>query len=247
MGATAIRTSGSSAPTSTIAPSLPSGLLAQITSGSRSRSAWNRPSASAVTANGNGVHVVRRRSRPSPRRSPCSAAPATTTRPVSVPFSGRGIRKSRTSSVSSLTVIFSFPVRGGPMIGVGAGTDADGIMARGVGHLAELPPDLRARAVPLFMQVFRGLASGLVEPDELVGCGPVAGADGDSPADDRPPAELEVDSVDRLPLADDDVEARRRGPVLVVDVDGVGLARVDVHLIRPVGGRAGLAWPLSIP
>ena len=52
VGATAITISGSSAPTSTIAPSLPSGLFAQTTRGSSSRSARNRPSASAVTAKG---------------------------------------------------------------------------------------------------------------------------------------------------------------------------------------------------
>ena len=46
---------------------------------------------------------------------PLLRAPARTTRPESGPFSGRGIRKSRTNSASSLMVIFSSFVRGGPM------------------------------------------------------------------------------------------------------------------------------------
>ena len=46
---------------------------------------------------------------------PLSRAPARTTRPVIVPFGGRGIRKSRTSSVSAVMAIFSLPVRGGPI------------------------------------------------------------------------------------------------------------------------------------
>ena len=62
-----------------------------------------------------------------------------------------------------------------------------------------------------------------------------------------PRVSLKSTAVDRLPLADDDIEASRCGPVLIVHVNGVGLARVDVHLIRPVGRRASLALAVVHP
>jgi hypothetical protein len=52
VGRSAIVTSDSLSPTPMIAPTSPPGLWAQMTKGSRSRSARNLPSESAVTVNG---------------------------------------------------------------------------------------------------------------------------------------------------------------------------------------------------
>ena len=61
--------------------------------------------------------------------------------------------------------------------------------------------------------------------------------------------QLEIDSVDRLSLANDHVEARRCRPILVIDVDRVGLAWADLHFIRPIGrrGRPAVAGIYAVP
>ena len=116
VGATAMTTSGSSAPTSTIAPSVPSGLLAQIDQRVKVSLGTEPPLGVGRHGEGDGASMIGGDDldlRPGDPLAPPSARE--TTRPVIVPFSGRGIRKSRTSSVSSLTVIFSSSVRGGPI------------------------------------------------------------------------------------------------------------------------------------
>ena len=68
--------------------------------------------------------------------------------------------------------------------------------------------------------------------------------DGDRPVEDGPPAELEVNPFDRLALADNHVETRRCRPVVVFDIDGIGLARADCQLVRSVAGRASAVQTL---
>ena len=107
-----------------------------------------------------------------------------------------------------------------------------------VGHRTKLPPDFVSVRIPFFPELFRCRATGLVETDELVGCGPVTRTDGHCAADYSSAGELEIDAINRLTLTNDNVKPGRSCPVLVVDVNGVGLARADRQLVSSIRGCA---------
>ena len=117
-------------------------------------------------------------------------------------------------------------------------------MSGRVGHLPELAENLVVGGIAFFAELLWGLIAGLVETDVQVGSRPVGWSDRDGSAEDGPPAEFEVNPLNRFPLAYDDVEAGWRRPVLVLDVDGIRFARADPQLVGSVSGRANMVLPI---
>src|SRR5690606_13699352 len=112
-----------------------------------------------------------------------------------------------------------------------------------------LPENLAPGVIPLLAELLGSLGARLVEANVLTGGGTVTIPDGDGPLDDRSLRQLEIDPIDGLPRPDDDIEARRRGPVLVVDEDRVRLVRGGADLVPSlvVGANRSAAAVHALP